>query len=119
MLTMEMHRAIRLVVDPGLHARGWTREQAIEYSLRHEAEPEAMIVAEIERYMSRPGQALAYKIGQLKIRELRTRSQQALGSKFDVREFHDQVLESGSMPLQLLEQKIQRWIERKKKEGTL
>jgi len=111
MLSSEMHRAIRLVVDTGMHARGWTREQAIRYSLDHEARSEASIVAEIERYMVMPGQALAYKIGQLKILELRARAEQALGEGFDLREFHDQVLGSGSLPLELLEWKIDRWIE--------
>jgi len=110
MLSSEMHRAIRLVVDTGMHARGWTREQAIRYSLDHEAESEASIVAEIERYMVTPAQALAYKIGQLKILELRARAERELGDGFDVREFHDQVLGSGSLPLALLEWKIDRWI---------
>jgi uncharacterized protein (DUF885 family) len=111
MLSGEMHRAIRLVVDTGMHARGWTREQAIQYSLDHEADSEDSITAEIERYMVAPGQALAYKIGQLKIRELRAKTEQVLGADFDVREFHRQVLESGSLPLALLEEKINRWIE--------
>ena len=111
MLSMEMHRAIRLVVDTGMHAKGWTREQAIQYSLGHEAESEAGITAEIERYMVMPGQALSYKIGQLKIRELRARAEEALGDSFDVGEFHRQVLGSGSLPLVLLEAKIDRWIE--------
>ncbi len=110
MLQAEMHRAIRLVVDTGLHAKGWTREQAIHYSLDHEALSEAAIIAEIERYMSWPGQALSYKIGQLKMRELRARAEKELGSKFDVREFHARVLESGCMPLKLLERKIDAWI---------
>jgi uncharacterized protein (DUF885 family) len=110
MLSAEMHRAIRLVVDTGMHAKGWTREQAIQYSLEHEAESEAGIVAEIERYMAMPGQALSYKIGQLKIRELRARAERALGERFDVREFHRQVLGSGSLPLVLLEEKIDGWI---------
>jgi uncharacterized protein (DUF885 family) len=110
MLSMEMHRAIRLVVDTGLHAKSWTREQAIQYSLSHEAESEASVVSEVERYMAWPSQALSFKIGQLKIRELRTRAQQALGSRFDIRDFHDQVLESGCMPLQILEKKVQQWI---------
>ncbi len=111
MLSAEMHRAIRLVVDVGMHAKGWSREKAIQYSLDHEAEPEASIISEIERYMSWPGQALSYKIGQLKIRELRSRAEQELGTRFDVRSFHDKVLESGCLPLTILEKKINRWIE--------
>ncbi len=110
MLGMEMHRAIRLVVDTGLHSKGWTREQAIEYSLENEAESEASVIAEIERYMANPGQALSYKIGQIKIRELRTKAETELGDNFDIRAFHRQVLETGSVPLQLLENKIDRWI---------
>lgn len=114
MLSAEMHRAIRLVVDTGIHAKGWTREQAIRYSLDHEAESEASIVAEIERYMAWPGQALSYKVGQLKIRELRARAEKELGGRFDIREFHDRVLESGCLPLRVLEQKIDRWIREKR-----
>ncbi len=110
MLSMEMHRAIRLVVDTGIHSKGWTREQAIQYSLDNEAESEESVIAEIERYMATPGQALSYKIGQLKIRELRTRAETKLGSKFRITEFHNQVLNSGSLPLVLLEEKIDNWI---------
>jgi uncharacterized protein (DUF885 family) len=110
MLSMEMHRAIRLVVDTGLHAKGWSREKAIQYSLANEAESEAGIISEIERYMANPGQALSYKIGQLKIRALRSKAEQALGAKFDIREFHNQVLETGCIPLALLEAKIDKWI---------
>lgn len=110
MLSMEMHRAIRLVVDTGIHSKGWTREQAIQYSLDNEAESEESVIAEIERYMATPGQALSYKIGQLKIRELRTRAETKLGSKFSIKEFHNQVLNSGSLPLVLLEEKIDNWI---------
>lgn len=110
MLGMEMHRAIRLVVDTGLHAKGWSREKAIQYSLDNEAESEASITSEIERYMANPGQALSYKIGQLKIRELRSKAKKALGDKFDIREFHNQVLETGCIPLALLENKIDMWI---------
>jgi uncharacterized protein (DUF885 family) len=113
-LSLEIHRAIRLVVDTGLHTKGWTREQAIQYSLEHEAESEESIIAEIERYMAIPGQALSYKIGQLKIRELRTRAEAALGSKFDIKEYHNQVLDAGCLPLQVLEDKIDRWIKSKK-----
>lgn len=110
MLGAEMHRAIRLVVDSGLHSKGWTREKAISYSLDNEAESEASITSEIERYMANPGQALSYKIGQLKIRELRNKAQESLGDKFDIRQFHNQVLETGCVPLALLEDKIDRWI---------
>ncbi len=110
MLGAEMHRAIRLVVDTGLHSKGWTREQAIQYSLDNEAESEAGITSEIERYMANPGQALSYKIGQLKIRELRAKASAELGDKFDIRQFHNQVLETGCVPLALLEDKINTWI---------
>lgn len=110
MLSAEMHRAIRLVVDTGIHAKGWTREQAIKYSMRNEAESEAGIISEIERYMANPGQALSYKIGQLKIRELRSKAEAELGEKFNIAKFHNQVLESGCMPLALLETKINNWI---------
>jgi len=110
MLGNEMHRAIRLVVDTGLHSKGWTREQAIKYSLENEAESEASIIPEIERYMAIPGQALSYKIGQLKIMELRKKAQEKMGAKFDIKKFHEKVLESGVMPLALLEKKINAWI---------
>ncbi|WP_445954944.1 DUF885 domain-containing protein [Yeosuana sp.] len=111
MLSAEMHRAIRLVVDTGIHAKGWTREQAITYSLQNEAESEASIISEIERYMANPGQALSYKIGQLKIRELRAKAEKELGNKIKIGEFHNQILESGCIPLALLEIKINKWIE--------
>lgn len=110
MLSAEIHRAIRLVVDTGIHAKGWTREEAIAYSLKNEAETKEDITSEIERYMANPGQALSYKIGQLKIRELRNRATERLGSKFDIKAFHNQVLETGCIPLQLLEHKIDQWI---------
>lgn len=115
MLSAEMHRAIRLVVDTGMHSKGWTREKAIEYSLDNEAEPETSVVAEIERYMANPGQALSYKIGQLKIIELRKRAEAELGEDFDIREYHKQVLETGCVPLALLENKIDAWIAGSKK----
>ncbi len=111
MLGNEMHRAIRLVVDTGLHSKGWTREEAIKYSLENEAESEASIIAEVERYMAIPGQALSYKIGQMKILELRKKAETALGNKFDIRKFHQIVLESGVMPLALLEKKVNNWIQ--------
>ncbi len=111
MLGAEMHRAIRLVVDAGMHSKGWTREEAIQYSLENEAESEASITSEIERYMAGPAQALSYKIGQLKIRQLRAKAEEALGVQFDIKVFHNKVLESGCIPLQLLEDKIDKWIE--------
>ena len=110
MLSMEMHRAIRLVVDTGIHSKGWTREKAIQYSLENEAASEESIIAEIERYMATPGQALSYKMGQIKISELRSKAELELGENFDVREFHSQILNSGSLPLILLEGKIENWI---------
>ena len=110
MLGAEMHRAVRLVVDTGLHSKGWTREEAIQYSLDNEAESEASIISEIERYMANPGQALSYKIGQLKIQELRKEAEDRLGDAFDIREFHNQVLETGCVPLALLENKIVAWV---------
>lgn len=116
-LGAEMHRAVRLVVDTGLHSKGWTREKAIQYSLDNEAESEASVIAEIERYMANPGQALSYKIGQLKIRELRDKAESELGDNFDIRQYHNQVLETGAVPLQLLENKINGWIENSKESG--
>ena len=110
MLSAEIHRAIRLVVDTGIHSKGWSREKAIEYSLNNEAESKESIISEIERYMANPGQALSYKIGQLKIQELRDNAQKVLGEKFDIKVFHRKILESGCIPLQLLEQKIVNWI---------
>jgi len=115
MLGNEMHRAIRLVVDTGLHSKGWTREQAIQYSLENEAESEASITAEIERDMAIPGQALSYKIGQLKIVQLRKEAQNQLKAQFDIKKFHQIVLESGVMPLALLEKKVNHWIVPEKK----
>jgi uncharacterized protein (DUF885 family) len=110
----ELWRAIRLVVDTGLHDKGWSREQVIKYMRDNSAVSETDAVAEAERYMAIPGQALAYKVGQLKITELRARSKKALGDKFDVREFHDQILKDGSLPMSVLDAKIDRWIASKK-----
>ena len=109
-----MHRAVRLVVDTGLHSKGWTREEAIQYSLENEAEPKASVISEIERYMANPGQALSYKIGQLKIQELRERAKNKMGDNFDIRDYHKEVLETGCVPLQLLENKIDNWIAKAK-----
>jgi uncharacterized protein (DUF885 family) len=115
-LSAEMWRAVRLVVDTGMHAKGWTREQAIDYFRANTALGDADIKAEVERYIAWPGQALAYKVGQLKILELRRRAQAKLGPRFDIRAFHAQVVDSGSLPLAVLEKKIDRWIESQKQE---
>lgn len=109
-LGAEMHRAIRLVVDTGMHAKGWTREQAIRYSVENEGGSEKRAQQEVERYMAIPGQALGYKIGELKILELRQRAEKKLGAKFDIRAFHDAILNDGNLPLAVLEEKINRWI---------
>lgn len=112
-LNAELWRAIRLVVDTGMHAMGWTREDVLAYMFENSASGEASAISEAERYIAIPSQALAYKIGELKIRELRDRAESALGENFDVREFHTQVLMDGALPLSLLEAKIDAWIEAK------
>jgi uncharacterized protein (DUF885 family) len=109
-LQAEMFRAVRLVVDTGMHAKHWSREQAIAYMLEHTGMGEKETEAEIERYLVIPGQALAYKVGMLKILELRERAREKLGAKFDIKEFHDVVLKSGAMPLTLLERTVDEWI---------
>jgi uncharacterized protein (DUF885 family) len=106
----ELFRAIRLVVDTGLHAKGWTREQVLAYIDANSATSEARRVAETERYMAIPGQALAYKLGQLRISELRSRAERELGPRFDVRKFHSAILIDGPLPLDVLEAKVDRWI---------
>jgi len=113
-LTYEMWRACRLVVDTGVHAFGWSRQQVVDYLATHTALSLHEISTETDRYISWPAQALAYKIGELKIKELRRRAEAALGDQFDVREFHDAVLLSGSIPLRVLEQKIDRFIEQQR-----
>jgi uncharacterized protein (DUF885 family) len=109
-LTYEMWRACRLVVDTGIHAQGWTRQQSIDYLASHTALPMNEVVTETDRYISWPGQALSYKLGEIKIKELRRRAEKALGAAFDVREFHDVVLGSGAVPLAVLEQNVDRYI---------
>ncbi len=113
-LTYEMWRACRLVVDTGLHAKGWTRQQAIDFLASNTALSLHECTTETDRYISWPGQALAYKTGELKLRELRKRAEDALGPRFDVREFHDRVLAGGTVTLPILENRIDAWIRSKK-----
>jgi uncharacterized protein (DUF885 family) len=113
-LNFEMWRAIRLVVDTGLHSLHWTRQQAIDYFRENSAKTDQDIMVEVDRYIVWPGQALAYKIGQLKIKELRAYAAQELGPKFDIREFHDRVLDGGALPLDVLDQRIKTWVAEKK-----
>ena len=110
-LNAELWRAIRLVVDTGIHAKGWTRQQVLDYMYANSAVAEARAVSEAERFMAIPGQALAYKIGQLKIREVRGKTEERLGDRFDVKAFHTEVLRDGAMPLSMLEAKIDRWVD--------
>jgi uncharacterized protein (DUF885 family) len=112
-LTFEIWRACRLVVDTGIHEKHWTREEAFEFMKKNTPNSELDIQSEIDRYISWPGQALAYKLGELKMKELRKMAEQKLGSKFDVREFHDKLLENGAIPLPLLEKKINEWVQSK------
>lgn len=113
-LQLELHRAIRLVVDTGLHAKKWTRDQAIRYVLDNSAEPRPAATKAIERYIVMPGQATAYMVGRLKISELRERARVALGDRFDIRAFHDVVLRNGPVPLDLLDAEVAHWIERQR-----
>lgn len=110
-LNFEMWRSLRLVVDTGLHSKGWTRQQAIGYMMANSAVTELNATSEVDRYIGWPGQALGYKIGQLKIIELRERAEESLGDHFDLRDFHDAVLGDGSLPLPVLEAKMDRWVE--------
>jgi uncharacterized protein (DUF885 family) len=109
-LSSELFRAVRLVVDTGIHAKGWSRDQVVEFMRKSGAVDEPTIQSETDRYISWPAQALSYKLGQLKIRELRDRAQNELGSKFDIREFHDEILDGGTLPLDLLEARTEKWI---------
>ena len=110
-LTYDMWRAVRLVVDTGMHQLGWSRDEAIQYFMDNSAKPEHDIVVEIDRYLVWPGQALAYKVGQLKIKEIRARAEEALGNNFNIRQFHDALLGAGALPLNVLETRMNNWIE--------
>jgi uncharacterized protein (DUF885 family) len=111
-LIYEMWRAVRLVVDTGLHYMRWDRQKAIDFLLENTAKQELDVVNEIDRYLAIPGQALAYKIGQLKISDIRSKAEKALGFKFDIRAFHDELLKDGALPLDLLEVKMDAWVAR-------
>src|SRR6266576_532786 len=113
-LTYEMWRAVRLVLDTGIHAMGWTREQALQFFKDNAPKAEQDIVVEVDRYIAWPGQALAYKIGQLKFRELRDSAAAALGARFDIRAYHDEALRNGALPLDLLEQDVREWMRRQR-----
>lgn len=116
-LSYEMWRACRLVVDTGMHSKGWTRDQAIDFMAENSGLSMNNITTEVDRYITWPGQALAYKMGELKIRELRARAEKKLGRKFDLRRFHDTVLEAGAVPLSVLEERIDAWIAEEKRAG--
>ena len=109
-LTYDMWRAVRLVVDTGIHYKGWTRQQAIDFFADNAAKTEYDIVNEIDRYIVMPGQALAYKVGQLRIKALRTQAESTLGDRFDIRAFHDELLGAGALPLDVLQQRMDTWI---------
>lgn len=110
-LNAELWRAVRLVVDTGIHEKGWSRQEVLDFMYANSAVNEARAIAEAERYMAIPGQALSYKIGQLKIQDLRDRAQASMGENFDIRDFHAAVLESGALPLDVLEAEVERWID--------
>jgi len=113
-LSSELFRAVRLVVDTGIHSKGWSREQVVEYFRRADCVDEPTIQSETDRYISWPAQALSYKLGQLKIRQLRESAQRELGPKFDIRTFHDEILDGGTLPLDMLEARTNQWIARQK-----
>jgi uncharacterized protein (DUF885 family) len=113
-LTTEMWRAIRLVVDTGMHAKGWTEQQAVDYFSANSSIPATAIKSEVRRYLIMPGQATAYKVGMIKIQQLRKKAETELGPKFDIRGFHDAVLGGGALPLDLLERRVDQWIATKK-----
>ena len=109
-LTYEMWRAIRLVVDTGIHAKGWSRQRAIDFFKANAGKTEHDITVEVDRYIVWPGQALAYKLGELKLKALRARATAELGDKFDIRSFHDEIVWNGALPLSILDRQINNWI---------
>jgi uncharacterized protein (DUF885 family) len=111
-LSMEIWRACRLVIDPGIHAMGWTRDQARACLLENSALPPHRVDQEVDRYIGWPGQALAYKVGELKIWQLRRRAESRLGARFEIRKFHDVILGDGPMPLEVLERRFADWLAR-------
>jgi uncharacterized protein (DUF885 family) len=113
-LSSELFRAVRLVVDTGIHSKGWTREQVVEFMRKSGAVDEPTIQSETDRYIAWPAQALSYKLGQLKISELRQRAQKELRASFDIRTFHDEILDGGSLPLDMLEARTDKWIAQQK-----
>jgi len=113
-LSSELFRAVRLVVDTGIHDEGWSREQVVEFFRKYQPVDEPTIQSETDRYIAWPGQALSYKLGQLKFRELRERARRELGAKFDIRAFHDEMLNGGVLPLDLLETRTDAWIKAQK-----
>lgn len=114
-LVNELWRALRLVVDTGLHAKNWTEAQAIDYMLSNSSSPETTVRSEVRRYLLSPGQASSYKAGMLRILSMRTKAEERLGDKFDIREFHDLILGGGSLPLPVLEGRMDTWITEKTK----
>jgi uncharacterized protein (DUF885 family) len=119
-LQAEMLRAVRLVLDSGIHAKGWSREQSIRYMVDNTGISESEATTEVERYMALPGQACAYKVGELKILELRDRAKAAFGDKFSIKDFHAVILENGALPLTVLDKVVDEWIAREapKKNGA-
>jgi uncharacterized protein (DUF885 family) len=109
-LSSEMWRALRLVVDTGLHSKGWSEQEAVDFMMQNSAEPLASVQSEVRRYLVIPGQATSYKVGMIKIQQLRSRAEEALGDRFDIRAFHDTILTGGAMPLKLLERRVDIWI---------
>ena len=110
-LSSEMWRALRLVVDTGLHSKGWSEQEAVDFMMQNSAEPLTGVQSEVRRYLVLAGQATSYKVGMIKIQQLRGRAEKALGDRFDIRAFHDTVLTGGAMPLAVLERRVDHWID--------